>query len=113
MPNVSDFYFTRTVTVQRPTVTKSPTGGAVRDWAAVSAYTDLPASVQPMAVGEIHAYAGRQLEVDHNLYIQSDPGLVRGDRLAASDGRIFTLVGVVNYASFDRLYKVVCLELLP
>jgi len=29
-----------------------------------------------------------------------------------SDGRKFVIRGVLNYASFDRLYKLVCRELL-
>ena len=112
MPNVSDFYFTFTAAIQRPTVTKGTSGGAKRVWATVSGLADLPASVQPANAGDIRLFGGRNLAVSHAVYVQSDPGIRRGDRMLLSDGRKFVIRGVLNYASFDRLYKLVCRELL-
>lgn len=112
MPNVSAFYFTFTASVQRPAVTKGVSGGAKRAWTSVTTLSDLPASVQPAAAGDIRLFGGRNMSVSHAVYVQSDPGIRRGDRLLLSDGRKFVIRGVLDYASFGRLYKLVCRELL-
>jgi hypothetical protein len=112
MGNVSSFYFTHTATVQRPTVTKAKAGGAKRAWASVEALSDIPVCIQPASANDVNLFSSRNLIVSHALYMESDPGIRKGDRILVSDGRIFVVRGSINFVSFDTLFKVMCRELL-
>lgn len=109
---ISAFYFNYTVSVERASVTKDKGGGATRDWAPVSGLINIAASVQPASADDIALYAGRQIRISHSVYLQSNPGIQRGDRLRVSDGRYLVVRGTLDAAGFGRLYKVVCRELL-
>ena len=111
---ISPFFFTRTVTLERPqAVVKDAAGGASRPtWLPVPGAAGIPASIQPASARDVALFAGRQLVVSHAVYTERDPGFERGDRLLASDGRRFTVAGVTDTATRGALFKAVCRELL-
>jgi head-tail adaptor len=106
----SALFLTKTVTLQRPTFTRDAAGGKVPAWAAVANATDLPAAVQPLTSHARLAYAARQIEATHAVYLGADPGLRRGDRLAVSDGRYLLAEGALDAGGAGRLYKLPCRE---
>ena len=108
---ISSSFFTKTVTLQRPTVTKDKAGGAKRDFENVSGMVSIPAAVQPLSSTDINLFAGRQIQVSHAIYVERDIGYQRGDRLIVNDGRIFSIRGTLDFAGAGRIFKLVCREI--
>ncbi len=109
---ISPLFFTNTVTLSRPVITKDGAGGAVRAWTDVPDSIAITAAVQPSSPSDISLYAGRNIQISHSVYVEQDLGFQRGDRLVTNDGRIFSIRGVINYASFNLIYKLVCRQIL-
>lgn len=108
---ISPLFFTKTVTLERPVVTKDTSGAPKRTFAAVAGTVPVLAAVQPLSAHAIGLFAARSLDVDHAVYTETDPGFQRGDRLAVSDGRYLSVEGLLDQAGAARVFKWACKEL--
>lgn len=85
MIHPSSFFFTHSVTVQRPfwaldrAGAPTPTG-----WNEVAGCVNLPCSVQPADARTVMIWAQRNINVTHEVYVASPVGLREGDRLIAT-----------------------------
>lgn len=107
---ISDVFFNDEVTLEKPVGLKKPSGSLKRTWEVVG--SSIVAALQPMSVREMELYAGRQIRVTHNCYVESDPIFKRGYRLVNKDGKKFIIKGVINFAGTDRVWKIICKEIL-
>lgn len=108
---ISDCYFNDEITLEKPVTKQGASAGAQAKWETVNEVA-IRAAIQPMSVRDMNLYAGRQIKVSHNVYIEEDPGFKRGYRLRSSDGRYFTIKGVIEFAGTDRVWKIIADEIL-
>lgn len=94
-----------TVTLRRPSVTKDVSGGSARVFAAVDGAEGLPASVQPLSDQEQQKFAARQLFVTHAVYLDQDPGVLKGDVFRHDvTGKDYVILSFQDQAGRGRLW---------
>jgi len=80
-------------------------------WSPVPGQDALPCLVRPLRP-EAVAKQGRDAEkVWVRIYFDADPGLTRNNRLTV-DGRIYAVVGQLDFNSMARLFAVDCTQVV-
>jgi head-tail adaptor len=105
--------FNRTVTLERPVVTRDGSGASKRVWVVVQEAQDIPCAIQPVSATSRIALGQRMNYVTHKVYLDQDIGLKRKDRLRDQDGRLYLVVGYENSAGRDELWIVHVREQQP
>lgn len=108
---ISDVFFNNYITLEKPSNVKDSSGGVRKTWVTVTD-TPIKAAIQPMTPREQHLYAGRQIRASHSVYIEEDPRFKRGYRLVDQNGKKFVIKGIVDFAGANRVYKIICRELV-
>lgn len=98
----------RTLTVSRPARVGDVYGGGGTSWAAVGT---VPARVSRPAPSEREVGEREGVRVTHDVYLDVDADVARGDRLVG-DGQVFEVVSVTFPSRRDYL-KAECREDVP
>lgn len=102
-----------TISIDRPAVVSDDAGGFdPLLWARVA--TGIAARVDVSSGSQKMMFAQLQIEVSHTVYTQYT-GIINGDRITSSDGKMMRVVGVTRRNGFGGIAGYVelpCVEIL-
>lgn len=109
---LTDYYFTEKINLQRPTIVQDDLGGSIRTWDNIPGDTGLFASIQPIGVMEASLFGSRTLGTSHVIFVRSEPNFKRGDRVSTLRGFNYRILGIRNSVFFDSLWVIDVREIL-
>jgi hypothetical protein len=104
---------TQTVTFQRPLVSLDSSGGPSKSYTNLAGATSVPGLLQPLSAQEKLLYAQRNITVSHRLWVGSNYGLRRDDRVLkdSEPGRYYLVVQLLDRAGQGRVFEVILKEI--
>lgn len=100
----------KTITVQRPVITKDTSGGSIRTYAALSGVTNVPAAIQPLNDMERQKYAARQIYQSHIIFVDQDYDLKKQDLVVDSTGIKYVVESFQDEGGRGRVWTIHVLE---
>ena len=95
------------VNIERPAIATDEYGGTDMTFGVVN--ISVAAWVQPASSLTIQQYGARDIEISHNVFFSSDPGVELKDRIAHA-GRYLLVVGIKDAGELDKLWRIDCRE---
>lgn len=95
------------ITVTRPSSTSDASAGISST--STTLYSDIPASVQPVAADAKWMYHARDIMVSHQVYVDQELDL-EADDVITYDGRTFIVTGIRDLIELGRVWEILCYE---
>lgn len=99
------------VTIQQRTYTSDTEGGHTETWSDITAYTNIPASIEPISAKRKEEYRTFDVDATHEIGFRGEIDNIEEDNNRITFGsRIFEIKTIENIQERDVQLQCVCLE---